>query len=107
MGGRQSGSGAIQNTFRGRLQNSSNRLEREHIWLGTHAEYGYPFLLHERILKEHVQLVGQRKWEDLTTSRADAYPADTEGDSAVIVIDLKGDMALIETVRWSHPIRRN
>ena len=42
----------------GRLQNSSNRLEREHLWLGAHAEYGYPFLLHERILKEHVQFMG-------------------------------------------------
>src|ERR1051326_1269380 len=30
-----------------RIVHSRNPLEREHIFLGTHAEYGYPVLVHK------------------------------------------------------------
>src|SRR5579883_885283 len=42
----------------GRLQGSLNSLERQHIWLGTHAEYGYPVLFRKPVLKEHVHIMG-------------------------------------------------
>jgi hypothetical protein len=84
----------------GRLQGSSSSLEREHIWLGTHAEYGYPVLLHRPILKEHEHVQGDSG--SGKTSRAFATQVTQlirAGDSAVVIADLKRDMALFETVR--------
>src|SRR5690349_12717451 len=75
------------------------KVEREHLWLGTHAEYGYPILLHKRILREHMHILDSGGGK---TSRVIA-PLLTQlirsDDSAIVIIDLKGDMALFEAVR--------
>jgi len=42
----------------GRLQNSKNRLEREHFFLGTHAEYAYPVLVPKRLFNLHCHVQG-------------------------------------------------
>jgi hypothetical protein len=84
----------------GRLQGSNNQRERDHLWLGTHAEYGYPVLLDKAILKEHVHIMGGSG--SGKTSRA-LGPLLTQlirkGDSAIMIIDLKGEMASFETAR--------
>jgi hypothetical protein len=84
----------------GRLQGSLNSLERQQIWLGTHAEYGYPVLFHRPVLKEHVHIMGDTG--SGKTSRVLA-PLITQlirsGKSAIVIFDLKRDMALFETVR--------
>ncbi len=83
-----------------RIYKSTLAIEREHLFLGTHAEYGYPVLLHKRVMREHMHILGNsgsgktsRVITPLVTSlmRGD--------DSAIVIIDLKGDMALFEAVR--------
>jgi hypothetical protein len=84
----------------GRLQNSENPLEREHIWLGTHAEYGHPVLLHRKLLKQHVHIQGgsgtHKTSRILTPLEASLI---RNGDGAVIVMDLKRETSHLEGVR--------
>lgn len=83
-----------------RLRRSANRLESRHLWLGTHAQLDYPVLLDRQILSEHAHILGD------TGSGKTALgvtPLVTQlirrADSPVVVIDLKGDNALFQTVR--------
>jgi hypothetical protein len=83
-----------------RLLSSSNELEREHLWLGVHAEANYPVLLHRSVLWEHGHIIGDSG--SGKTARG-VTPLVTQiirqGDSGMVVVDLKGDMALFEAVR--------
>lgn len=83
-----------------RLLNSRNRLEREHICLGFHAEYGYPILYHKALLPEHFHVLGGsgsgKTTKVLTPLEAALIRG---GDGAVIVMDLKGELGHSESVR--------
>ena len=83
-----------------RLLGSKNPLEAQHLWLGTHATDDYPVLLHRAILSEHAYVVGD------TGSGKTALgvtPIATQllrqAPTPMVVIDLKGDMALFEAMR--------
>lgn len=84
----------------GRLLSSRNKLEREHVLLGTHAEYGYPVLLHKKLLREHMHIMGGsgsgKTSRILAPLIAQLIRA---GEGAVGVVDLKGDMATFEATR--------
>ncbi len=83
-----------------RLQESSNELERDHLWLGAHAEADCPILLHKDILNEHAYLVGD---SGSGKTALGITPLVTQlvrnTDAAVVVLDLKGDQALFQSVR--------
>lgn len=83
-----------------RLLNSRNKLEREHVLLGLHAEYGYPILLHKKLLREHVHVLGGSG--SGKTSRI-INPLETQlirgDDGAVVVIDLKAEPIHRENVK--------
>ncbi len=83
-----------------RSRKSKLRIDQQHNWLGTHPEHGYPIVLYKRFVGEHVGILGKtgsgkasRVIAPLVTSlmRSD--------DSAIVIIDLKGDTALFEVVR--------
>jgi len=83
-----------------RLAASSNPVERQHLWLGTHAEAGYPVLLNRAVLTEHAHLIGDsgsgKTARGLTPLVVQLI---RQGGAGIAVIDLKGDMALFEAVR--------
>jgi hypothetical protein len=92
--------GGIWDALVGRLLKSSNRLEREYVFLGWHAEYGYPVLVPKWCLQEHMQIQGgtgsgksSRGFAPLQTQLIRA------GTSAVIIFDFKGEPLLRETAR--------
>lgn len=83
-----------------RLRKSPNELERDHLWLGVHAEEDYPVVLHRSILNEHAYIVGDtgsgKTALGLTPLLLQLLDA---SDAAIVVIDLKGDPALFHSVR--------
>ena len=86
--------------YAAKLRNSKHPLEQEHLWLGVHAEAGYPILLHKNILREHGHMVGDTGSGKTALGLAPlVVQLIQRGDSAVVVIDLKGDMAMFEAVR--------
>lgn len=79
-----------------RLQNSENQLAREHLLLGVHATEDYPILLHRNILGEHCHLLGDSGSGKTALGMAPLL-AQLATNDAVVIIDLKGDMALFQT----------
>lgn len=83
-----------------RLRHSEVTSAREHLWLGTHATEDYPILLHRAILGEHAHLLGDSGSGKTALGLA---PLMTQlirdADSAVVILDLKGDMTLFENAR--------
>lgn len=84
----------------GRLLKSSNKTERQHLFLGFHAEYGYPVLIPKRLLNEHCHILGDSG--SGKTSRV-LTPLITQlirgGEGAVVIIDLKGEASQMEAAR--------
>lgn len=74
--------------------------EQSHLWIGAHAHQDYPVLLHQDILREHAYLVGD---SGSGKTALGLMPILSQlirrRDAAVVVIDLKGDPALFNTVR--------
>lgn len=83
-----------------RLQHSKNPVAREHLWLGVHATEDYPILLHRGILGEHAHLLGDSGSGKTALGMAPmlAQLISAE-DSAVVILDLKGDMPLFQTAQ--------
>lgn len=83
-----------------RLRNSSEPLEKQHLWLGTHAIFDYPILLDKSILAEHAYIVGDSGSGKTALGIA---PLLTQlirrGDAGIVILDLKGDTALFEATR--------
>ncbi|MFO0887927.1 MAG: TraM recognition domain-containing protein [Isosphaeraceae bacterium] len=83
-----------------RLLNSSNLLEREHVYLGRSVYGDYPVLLHLSLLKQHAHILGDTGSRKTSIGIA---PLLTQlvarADSSVVVLDLKGDMSLFECAR--------
>jgi hypothetical protein len=84
----------------GRLQSSKSGKKHRYIWLGTHAEYGYPVLLPEDALRLHAYIQGGtgsgKTSRILMLLLAQIIRG---GDSAVVYIDLKGERAVFESIR--------
>ena len=83
-----------------RLQHSKVAVAREHLWLGAHATEDYPVLLHRSILGEHAHLLGDSGSGKTALGMAPLLAQLVSlQDSAVVVIDLKGDMPLFQTAQ--------
>lgn len=83
-----------------RLQHSKVAAAREHLWLGVHATEDYPVLLHRSILGEHAHLLGDSGSGKTALGMAPLLAQLVSlRDSAVVVIDLKGDMPLFQTAQ--------
>ena len=83
-----------------RVLNSSNPLERKHLYLGRSVYGDYPVYLHLDLLHQHAHVLGD------TGSRKTAVglaPLITQliarGDSSVLILDLKGDKSLFECAK--------
>ena len=83
-----------------RLQNSPVPEAREHLWLGVHATEDYPILLHRSILGEHAHFLGDSGSGKTALGMAPVLTQLIRAqDSAIVIIDLKGDMPLFQTAK--------
>lgn len=83
-----------------RLQASGHESEARHLWLGAHLTDDYPILLDREILSEHAYIVGDsgsgKTALGITPMLTQLIRAK---DAAIVIIDLKGDNTLFQTVR--------
>ncbi|MDQ3331442.1 MAG: type IV secretion system DNA-binding domain-containing protein [Planctomycetota bacterium] len=84
----------------GRMLNSEDEEERDHLLLGVSLYNDYPVLLHRSLLNQHGHITGD------TGARKTALgiaPIATQliaaGDCSVVVIDLKGEPSLFHNTR--------
>lgn len=99
-GGRARTTDSEWDVYVSRLLNSSHPLEREHVLMGFSLFGDYPVLLHKAIHDQHYHLTGDTG--SMKTSLVvgpQAAQLMGRGDCSVVVLDLKGDMALFETCR--------
>ncbi len=89
-----------------KLQNSEDALERESLWMGTHALPGLdiPVLLTRASLAPHAVIRGASGSGKTSTAIMRMLVqltrmAGRDQDSSILVIDLKGDRALFNTCR--------
>jgi len=74
--------------------------ESDHLWLGVNPQADYPVLLHRNILHEHAHITGDTGSGKTSLGLMPLIvPLIRRGDCSVLIIDLKGDMALFETAR--------
>lgn len=92
------------------LNDNSEIREADHLFLGLEAENGFPVLLHRDIVSEHVYITGGTGTGKTSLGilsllvqliRTGATDADESegGTPPIVIIDLKGDYALLHTVR--------
>ncbi len=83
-----------------RIANSRDSLEREHFLMGFTIQGDCPVLLHRDVLDQHGHLTGD---SGASKSSLGISPLVTQliarGDVSVVIVDLKGDKALLETCR--------
>lgn len=83
-----------------RIQESSEPLERKCLFLGFNDAHEYPVLLDGDLLFEHLHMLGAtgigKTALGLTTLVVQLI---RRGDGSVVVVDCKGDPALLNTVR--------
>jgi hypothetical protein len=83
-----------------RIVNSEDRLEAEHILVGTSQVGDYPVLVHREIYDQHYHLLGDSGASKTSLGIAPtATQLIARGDSTVVIVDLKGDKALFELCR--------
>src|SRR5262245_36106556 len=82
-----------------RLLKSKHPLEREHLLFGTHAEYGYPVLVHKPIVEKHVHFQGGSGTGKTSRGFAPMEVQLIRAGENVAMLDLKGEMFNFETVR--------
>ena len=84
-----------------RLLQSANQTERESLYYGYTLHHQYPVLVPIELLFEHVHILGAPGTGKTILGLA---PLTTQlirrNDGPVVVLDLKGDMSLFNTVRW-------
>jgi len=84
----------------GRLLNSKDELEREHILMGTGEKAVYPVLIHRKIPDHHGHILGDSGSSKTALAMApQATQMIARADSTVVIVDLKGDKALFESCR--------
>jgi hypothetical protein len=83
------------------------KVDQQHSGLATHLEHGYLALPCKRIVAEHVGIVGDsgsgKTWRVITPFLSQLIRNE---DAPVVIVDLKNDMALFETVRIETERRR-
>lgn len=83
-----------------RIIESADALEKKHYLLGFSIFGDYPVLLHQDILNQHYHMTGDTGASKTTLGMIPlATQMIARSDSTVVIIDLKGDMSLFETVR--------
>jgi len=83
-----------------RLQQSADTKVRNHLFMGVHATEDYPVLVPQKVIAEHVHLLGDSGSGKTALGLAPLLSQLIAAqDSAVVIIDLKGDMALFEAAR--------
>jgi hypothetical protein len=86
-----------------RMLESRDALEQEHYLLGTTINGDYPVLLHSEILNQHFHITGDTGAAKTSLAIAplatQMIARQGKQDNTVVIIDLKGDMALFETMR--------
>lgn len=82
-----------------RLRQSRDRLETEHVWLGVSVETDSPVLMHRQLATEHVHLMGSTGSNKTSIGVTQLLQQLIGPESSVLVLDLKGDMALFEAAR--------
>jgi hypothetical protein len=84
----------------GRLQPSKSGKKHRYIWLGTHAEYGYPVIMPDEAFSLHAFIQGGtgsgKTWRILMPLLAQFIRG---GEGAIIYFDLKGERAVCESLR--------
>ncbi len=83
-----------------RVLNSSNPLEREHLYIGRSVYGDYPVYLHLGLLHQHAHILGDTGSRKTSVGIA---PLITQliarADSSVLILDLKGDKSLFECAK--------
>ncbi len=82
-----------------RLRQSRDRLESEHVWLGIAVETDSPVIMHRQLATEHVHLMGSTGSNKTSVGVTQLLEQLIGPDSSLLVLDLKGDMALFEAAR--------
>ena len=100
---RQSGKYHVPNSWDNRITRiieSDNPDETSHFYLG-HSLYGdYPVLLHKKLLKRHAHILGSSGSNKTSIGIAPLLSqVMSQGDSSILIIDMKGDMSLFECAR--------
>ena len=91
-----------------RIRNSSNPFERQSTWIGFHKSLGFPILLDIELVREHMHILGAtgsgKTGLGISTLVAQLIK---RGDGPVIVLDCKGDRALLHSAKeWSAQANR-
>jgi len=93
--------------------NGKSIYERDHLWLGLNAEFGYPILLDRHILHEHAHILGDSGSGKTALALAPMIAQLTrlsgrfkndpkipiDQQISLVIIDLKGDRALFHGAR--------
>ncbi|MFN0135690.1 MAG: type IV secretion system DNA-binding domain-containing protein [Phycisphaerae bacterium] len=82
-----------------RLRESRDSLETEHVWLGVAIETDSPVIMHRQLAAEHVHLMGSTGSNKTSVGVTQLLEQLIGPDSSLLVLDLKGDMALFEAAR--------
>lgn len=87
------------NAYVERLRESRDALETEHVWLGVAIETDSPVIMHRRLAAEHVHLMGSTGSNKTSVGVTQLLEQLIGPDSSLLILDLKGDMALFEAAR--------
>ena len=83
-----------------RLRNSRNLRERRSLLFGYHIPDGFPILLDDKLLFEHMLLLGSTGTGKTSISlQGLAIQLIRRGDGPVVIFDCKGDPSLFHTIR--------
>jgi hypothetical protein len=82
-----------------RLRQSRDPLETEHVWLGVAIETDSPVIMHRQLAAEHVHLMGSTGSNKTSVGVTQLLEQLIGPESSILVLDLKGDMALFEAAR--------
>ena len=97
---------AAWDTYIDRIQNSDNPIERDSLLLGFDPIRDVPILLPTTVLNEHAHILGSsgsgktaKAVAPLMVQLIRQAARDTKGGGSVVIIDLKGDRALLHGAR--------
>lgn len=80
-----------------RIIHSGDKLEAEHILVGTSQVGDYPVLVHREIYDQHFHVLGDTGASKTSLGIAPtAMQLIARGNSSVVIVDLKGDKALFQ-----------